>query len=393
MVRPAALPAAIEDVLRDGLGLPELEVRSMRAPGVRGEEAEPWRGDKYGGGDDDIEGVVPLDIVLADAPGAAQRVLPVILKARHGAGVGEALLPRWLDQVGVRLDRPLAEHPTAAEWLRTDAREIDAYRRFAAHETTRRWLPAFYGARADPAEDEYLLVIERIEGALLMDTGDDVSGWHPPMRWRIVEALADLHAVGLGQEPDPSWPAHVADSASVIADAPLFQALLDAGRRSLPRIVTPEVGAVASRLIETIDEWYPPKDALPRTLVHDDCNPRNACFRADRTAVVYDWELALWDTPQRDLAELLAFTLSPGFEQTSLWEIVERHRRALGRAAGVELDPDAWREGFRIQMRYQLINRVAWQWLFAAAMGASGTGSIAYVPRITAVTTEILRRT
>lgn len=378
MVRPAQLPAAIEGLLRDGLDRPELAVRAVHAP-------RPVRAD-------DIEGVLPLDVRIVEAPGAPERVLAVVLKARRGAGIGETLLPEWLERAGVRLDRPLSEHPTAAEWLRADAREIDAYRRFSGLEATRGFLPAFYGASESPDEDEYLLAIERVDGAILMDSGDDVSGWHPPMRWRIIEALAQLHAVGLGEPSDPRWPEHVADAASAVADAPLLRELLEAGRRALPRVVTPEVYALASGLVDTIDAWYPPKDALPRTLVHNDCNPRNACFRADRTALVYDWELALWDTPQRDLAELLAFSLEPGFEQVALLEPIERHRRALGRAAGVELDADAWREGLRIQMRYQLVNRVAWQWLFAAAMRDEARPGAAYVPRITAVTAQILRR-
>jgi len=387
VVKPAELPAAIERMLRSGLNAPELNVDAVRSPGPAGAFAASPRGQKHGGDENDIEGVLALDVTVRDTPAAAQRVIPLVLKTRHRAGFGETTLPTWLEAAGVRLDRPLEEHPTLVEFLVSGRREIDAYRRFSAQEETRGLLPEFLGAHVDEGADEYLLLVERVENAMLMDSVDDVSRWHPPMTDRFVDALAPLHAMGLGRAPDGVWPAGVADSASVLADTGLFRALLDAGRRSLPRVVTTELYPVASRLIDTLPDWYPEKDGLPKTLVHDDCNPRNACFRADRSPVLYDWELALWDTPQRDLAELLAFTLKPGFEVAALWEPVERHRRALSRAAGIELDADSWREGFRIQIRYELINRLAWQWLFAAS-----TTGLAYVPRVTAVTAEIIRR-
>lgn len=337
MIRPAALPTRIEEALRDGLGLPALTVTAIRAGDTF---ARAQRGDV------DFEGVVALDVTVTDAPGSAQRVLPVIVKVGGGT------------------------------------REVDAYRRFAGRDDTRGSLPAFYGARV--AGQETLLVIERIENAILNDTADDVAGWHPSMRWRMIEALAPIHTLGLGQSLDPRWPGQVPDSDQVLADAPRFREFIEVGRRSLPRVVTPQVHALASGLLDTIGDWYPAHDALPRTLIHGDLTPHNLCFRADRTAVIVDWAHARWDTPQRDIADLLVSTLQPGYEQAALWEPAERHRRALGRAAGIELDGDAWQEGLRIQLRLALVSRVARQW--------SGPAT-PYLARLTAVSAEILRRT
>lgn len=327
MVRPAELPARIQAALRDGLDASSLELMTIRA------------GDTFATAqrrDEPFEGVAALDLTITDAPGAVERVLPVVVKAGR------------------------------------DAREVDVYRRFSGPAATHGLLPAFYGAHI--ADEETLLVIERIQNAIVQDTADDVAAWHPPMRWRMIDALAPIHASGLGQAPAAERGA---------PDAAQLLGFIDAGRRRLPRIVTPEVHRLASGLVDTIGDWYPPGDALPRTLVHGDFTVRNLCFRADRTPVAYDWAHAGWDMPQRDLVDLLASTLQPGAEQAALREPVERHRLALGRAAGVELDPDAWQQGFRIQLRLGLVDRVARQWA-----GAAGP----YLARLTAVTTELLRR-
>ena len=327
MIRPAELPARIEAALREGLDAPSLQVLAIRA----GERfADAFRGGES------VQGPAALDVTIAEAPGAAERVLPVVVKA----GIG--------------------------------TREVDAYRRLSGPAPTHGLLPAFYGAQL--AGEETLLVIERIQDPILQGTGDDIAGWHPPMRWRMIDALAPIHARGLGQAPEADRTA---------PDAAELLGLVEAGRRRLPRIVTAEVQRVAAGLADTIGDWYPMGETLPRTLVHGDFTAPNLCFRADRTPVAYDWARAAWDLPQRDLVDLLASTLPPGFEQAALWEPIERHRLALGRAAGVELDREGWREGFRAQLRMGLLTRIAPRW---------GGPATPYLGRLTAVTTEILRR-
>ena len=91
---------------------------------------------------------------------------------------------------------------------------------------------------------------------------------------------------------------------------------------------------------------------MPRTLVHNDFNPRNIALRADGLQLVaYDWELATIHVPQRDLAELLAFTMPRDVEAQRIEHHVELHRTALEQAAGVDLDPGLWRRGYRLALR------------------------------------------
>jgi thiamine kinase-like enzyme len=173
----------------------------------------------------------------------------------------------------------------------------------------------------------------------------------------------------------------------ITGDRELWEQLLESGRRHFPDVVDDHVYRGCRGLLDAIDDWYPARDALPRTLVHDDLNPRNSCFRADGRPLVYDWELAMLDVPQRDLAELLTFVLDPASasDKALVAYLVERHRRHLVQAAHTELDPEAWWEGFRIAVRLEAINRVPFQWLFATAI------ELGYVERITRTVQALVR--
>jgi hydroxymethylglutaryl-CoA reductase (NADPH) len=80
-------------------------------------------------------------------------------------------------------------------------------------------------------------------------------------------------------------------------------------------------------LTSFINDWstngYQPKSKL--TLLHNDFNPRNIAIRANGDPCIYDWELATYGIPQRDIFELLAFTLTPNFESSDAIAVLKHH--------------------------------------------------------------------
>ena len=109
-------------------------------------------------------------------------------------------------------------------------------------------------------------------------------------------------------------------------------------------------------IVETIRDWWPALEALPRTLIHNDFNPRNICLRRGPASsddegrlrlCAYDWELATVGAPQRDLAELLCFVLPVDVADEHIEHWIERHRRLLERESGIAIDRADWTEGFR----------------------------------------------
>jgi aminoglycoside phosphotransferase (APT) family kinase protein len=101
---------------------------------------------------------------------------------------------------------------------------------------------------------------------------------------------------------------------------------------------------------------------MPRTLAHNDFNPRNIALRDEGGRLrlcAYDWELATLRVPQHDAAELLAYVLPADTEAAEAAHYVELHRRAVAEAGGVVPDERTWREGFALALRDLLVNRFA----------------------------------
>lgn len=96
------------------------------------------------------------------------------------------------------------------------------------------------------------------------------------------------------------------------------------------------------KVIQNIPQFWSQYESAPKTLVHNDCNPRNLCLRKpsvekspsssfpykdQRIACIYDWELARVDIPQHDVAEFLAFTLPVTTSMATRMELIEFYRK------------------------------------------------------------------
>jgi hydroxymethylglutaryl-CoA reductase (NADPH) len=80
-------------------------------------------------------------------------------------------------------------------------------------------------------------------------------------------------------------------------------------------------------LDSVLDQWTEemPVKKSKLTLVHNDFNPRNVGVRLDGRLCIYDWELASYNIPQRDVFEFLAFTLVEDFTSSELESVLKQH--------------------------------------------------------------------
>jgi aminoglycoside phosphotransferase (APT) family kinase protein len=136
-----------------------------------------------------------------------------------------------------------------------------------------------------------------------------------------------------------------------------------------------ELSTVHDRLASNVESWA---DAArgPRTLIHNDFNPRNITIRRHSDSepssspvirrpssvprlCAYDWELATIGLPQRDLAEFLAFVLSPHAEREEVMNWIDRYRRMLAAESGTRLGAADWLIGFRSALGELLVDRLA----------------------------------
>jgi aminoglycoside phosphotransferase (APT) family kinase protein len=146
--------------------------------------------------------------------------------------------------------------------------------------------------------------------------------------------------------------------------SPLWEALALHALDEFPESFTRADLARSRSYISSLRAWWHELEHLPRTLVHNDFNPRNITLRKEANGgglrlCAYDWELATLGTPTHDLAELLTFVLTHQAEQDEVDHYVRFHREALEAEIGRPIEEAAWRLGYALSLRDLWVNRFA----------------------------------
>ena len=244
----------------------------------------------------------------------------------------------------------------------THLRELAIYEqtdpRFVRH------VPVVYDLIRDPSRETWALVLERLHGRVrLIDSADDPSGWTDGDIAAALRGIGAIHAIWMGRETELAaqpWITTAPSAARMAAMQPLWTALAQHAAHEFPTLMSAPDLARHMEVIETIPEWWSRLEAMPRTLIHNDFNPRNLGLRGpadDPTLCVYDWELATIHVPQHDAAELLAFVLTDNATRDDVVRYVELHRAAVRDAGGAVPDAATWRAGFALAARDLLVNR------------------------------------
>jgi hypothetical protein len=239
-------------------------------------------------------------------------------------------------------------------------RELGIYEqtdeRFRAH------VPKIYRTFRDDKREAYVIVMEKLEHLRLMDSADDPRGWSRRCVEAALHGAAQIHSIWLGREDElraQPWLGTPPSSTSMVEMSELWDALAVHGAQEFPELVSQHELDLLRGYIRTLDQWWPEMERMPRTLIHNDFNPRNLALRDDTSLrlCAYDWELATLGVPQHDLAELLCFVLPPDVAKRNVDYLVEAHRKALEQASGRSIDKAEWRRGYALSLRDLAINR------------------------------------
>ena len=263
---------------------------------------------------------------------------------------------------GGRVSAAWRRFRTRTEFADTHTRELGACRQ--EDPRFRRHVPGIVALVEDPRREAYVVIMERLSDVELLDTANDPSGWKTYHVAAALTGLAALHSIWLGREQElltAPWLGPVRSTPDTKEMAELWDALAVHAGAELPDLVGPEQLELHRAVVRSVGEWWPRLELLPRTLIHNDFNPRNVALRNTAEGprlVAYDWELCTLHVPQRDLAEFLAFVLSESATEADVAHLIELHRSALEQASGVHLDPEAWREGYALSLLDFLITRM-----------------------------------
>jgi thioester reductase-like protein len=298
---------------------------------------------------------------VTPAPDAAARDAIVKIKARDAdaIAVGEALAQLCDPDVGAMYARWGDRLGLTGSHLREPAIYGQRDPRFVRH------TPTVLGITSDEATATWSVVLERIDDAVVMDAACRRDLWDERAIGAAIDGLASLQSIWYGRETALAaqpWIGYIPSAAGTREMQGLWSALAAHAAPSFSSWADPGIGAIQRRIIETIPQWWAVLERQPRTLIHNDFNPRNICLRAhgdELRLCAYDWELATLGAPQRDLVELLAFVLPDGAGAGAVAGWIERHRAALARETGTPIEAPAWRAGFGAAVCDMLINRLA----------------------------------
>jgi len=247
-------------------------------------------------------------------------------------------------------------------FTRSHIRELALYS--LADERIRRHTPRVVTVDRNDVEQRWVVALEWIDDAVLMNATDP-SKWSDEAIDAALVGLAQVHSVWYGRDADlcaEPWLAPLRDAAQRGRMMPLWTALADhASDRSIAWR-NPRLRRVHQALLCEIDGWAASLDALPRTLIHNDFNPRNIAIRPGATGLqlcAYDWELATLGLPQRDLAEFLCFVLPSTAPGATVRWWTERYRALLASATGTVIDRTQWNAGIRPALSDFLVDRLA----------------------------------
>jgi NADP-dependent 3-hydroxy-3-methylglutaryl-CoA reductase len=231
--------------------------------------------------------------------------------------------------------------------------------------------PITYLAWQDESREAYVIVQELMEDMELMDSADDTSAWTQEHIQVAIKGIAEVHSIWFEREDElaeKDWIIDAPTTDNMVEKTRLWEMLASHSAEEFPEWFSDvDLNRFRDRLY-SMEDWYREIDAMPKTLIHNDFNPRNIAFRrkadvnsqeqGELALCAYDWELATINVPQHDLAELLVFTLQPDFNPEDVESYIELHRLELETLVDKPIDAVQWRRGFTLSLWDLVINRV-----------------------------------
>ena len=206
------------------------------------------------------------------------------------------------------------------------------------------------------------LLEEYLDQVDLMDTADAPEHWRGEHVEAAVRALGQIHSVWYRREDELLQQPWLAPGANCVPTMlPLWRELADFSVARFSLVLGENSKSLQRGLIDDLDDWWPQYMSMPRSLIHNDFNPRNLAFRRGLQGPIlcaYDWELATIGLPQYDLAELLCFVLPASSPPQDAQPWIDLHRRCLEKATGHLIPAEQWQTGFTLALRLYMMTRL-----------------------------------
>ncbi|WP_447885610.1 phosphotransferase [Serratia fonticola] len=293
---------------------------------------------------------------------AARQDIPVMLKLKPLDQDIFTMMKFFAGKCSPALLQALSDATHLIEFVNTHSREVAVMNQHDPRLT--RYMPKVYGVIRDDKTRTYALIEEHLHDLVLMDSTNGIGLWQPRHIEVAIAGIAEIHAVWLGQEGAllQQFPEIcLQGKESTLAQRPLLQAFAGFMAQNVAHYFTPSEHDYFLSWIASIEIWCSEIEQMPRTLVHNDFNPRNIAFRQcdERLELCcWDWELATLHLPQRDLVELLVFTQQADISAETVAHYLEFHRQQLEHHSQSAVDAIQWQRGYVLALHDFWLRRI-----------------------------------
>ena len=248
---------------------------------------------------------------------------------------------------GGELPEVYEQFKTLTGFRNTHMRELEIYGKMPSELTL-----DIFGLHADPETDTYIILMEYLQEVELLNSVMIPEKWTDSHIRQALKQLAAWHAAHLEKAPvvDLTFWSDSPSAEYMQTLSPLWEKLLENASTKFPELYTAYYTGVLKEAIAQIPDYWKELAAMPKTLVHNDLNPRNTCFKEKNGQLhfcVYDWELATFHVPQYDVVEFLSFVLDEDRYHLRP-EYLEFYRRELHALTGQFADSNSFQRGFAL---------------------------------------------
>jgi hydroxymethylglutaryl-CoA reductase (NADPH) len=234
------------------------------------------------------------------------------------------------------------DHEDIFEYNNCHMREINFYK--YATRSLLDYCPQVYGIATDATKELYALLLEDISSLSHYNTiNNPIDWWDDASITCALDGIADIHGIFF-RNPDAipkDFFLHTINHESFTAAGELFESLLANNAQRNSSIIDGATRSVYEKYLSDLSYNIKKLTSYPRTLVHNDFQPRNICLRRVEDGyrlVIYDWELMAYHNPQVDIVEFLVSVLPEDMDMETFDHYCDYYYRALTEKTGERLD-------------------------------------------------------
>jgi len=274
-----------------------------------------------------------------------RHIKQMVMKVKPHGQVITDMLNTLAQACGEELAMVYDESKSLTGFQHTHHREHEIYNKLRPSFT-----PEIYGLYTNHNTRVYIILMEYLHDVELLNSVMTPEKWHDEHIKTALTQMAQWHSSMLDTSANLNM--NLWDDAPSLQYMtrlmPVWQALLNNAAEKFPELYHASRVYVLQDAINNIPDYWQQLQTQPKTLVHNDLNPRNSCFKTGNTQFqfcLYDWELATFHIPQYDVAEFLCFVLDEDrFEKRPYY--IEFYRKQLSALTGKYKDAESFNNGF-----------------------------------------------